>query len=88
MLLQATGSRIGAILQATSTLAIGVILSFTFSWNMTLVSLIPIPLIFLGVFVESRVIHGHGLQEKSALEAAAKVSHDKSLFNVYYLFIL
>jgi ABC-type multidrug transport system fused ATPase/permease subunit len=88
LLLQATGSRIGAILQATSTLAIGVILSFTFSWKMTLVSLIPIPLIFLGVFVESRVIRGHGLKEKSALEAATKVSHDKSLFNVYHLFIL
>jgi ATP-binding cassette subfamily B (MDR/TAP) protein 1 len=70
----ATGSRIGAILQATSTLAIGVILSFTFSWKMTLVSLIPIPLIFLGVFLESRVIHGHGLKEKSALEAATKIA--------------
>ena len=88
LFLQATGSRIGAILQATSTLAIGVILSFTFSWKMTLVSLIPIPLIFLGVFLESRVIHGHGLKEKSALEAATKVSHDKTLFNVYSLFIL
>ena len=88
LLLQATGSRIGAILQATSVLAIGVILSFIFSWKMTLVSLIPIPLIFFAVFVESRVIHGHGLQEKSALEAATKVSHDKPLFNVYYLFIL
>ena len=54
---------------------------------MTLVSLIPIPLIFLGVFAESKVISGHGLKEKSALEAATKVSHDKSLFNVYYLFI-
>ena len=38
--------------------------------------------------MESRVIRGHGLKEKSALEAATKVSHDKSLFNVYYLFIL
>ena len=76
LLLQATGSRIGAILQATSTLVIGVILSFTFSWKMTLVSLIPIPLIFFGVFVESKVIHGHGFQEKSALQAATKVTHD------------
>ena len=47
---------------------------------MTLVSLIPIPVIFLGVFVESRVIHGHGMQENFALEAATKVTHDKSLF--------
>lgn len=87
MLLQATGSRIAAILQAISTLAVGIILSFTFSWKMTLVSLISIPLIFFGVLVESKVIHGHGLKEKSALEAATKVSHDKSLFNIYF-FIL
>jgi ABC-type bacteriocin/lantibiotic exporter with double-glycine peptidase domain len=88
LLLQATGSTIGAILQATSALAIGVILSFTFNWKITLVSLIPIPLIFFGVFVESRVIHGHGFKEKFALEAATKVSHDKSLFNFYDSFIL
>jgi ABC-type bacteriocin/lantibiotic exporter with double-glycine peptidase domain len=75
LLLQATGSRVGAILQATSTLAIGVILSFTFSWKLTLVSLITIPFIFFGVFVESRIIHSQGLQEKCALEAATKVSH-------------
>jgi len=80
VLLQATGSRIGAILQATSTLVIAVILSFTFSWKMTLVSLLPLPLIFLGVSVESRVIHGNGSQENSALEAATKVTHDKSVF--------
>ena len=47
---------------------------------MTLVSLIPIPLIFLGVFVESRLIHAHGFQENSALEAATKVTHNKNLF--------
>jgi ATP-binding cassette subfamily B (MDR/TAP) protein 1 len=88
LLLQATGSRIGAILQAISTLAIGVILSLTFSWQLTLVSLITIPVIFFGVFVESRVIHGQGLKEKTALEAATKVSHDKSIFNVHYLFVL
>jgi ATP-binding cassette subfamily B (MDR/TAP) protein 1 len=88
LLLQATGSRVGAILQATSTLAIGIILSFTFSWNLTLVSLITIPFIFFGVFLESRLIHSQGLKEKTALEAATKVSHDKSMFYVYYLFKL
>ena len=55
---------------------------------MTLVSLTSIPLIFFGVLLESKVIRGHGLKEKSALEAATKVSHDKSLFNIIYLFIL
>jgi ABC-type multidrug transport system fused ATPase/permease subunit len=75
-------------LQATSALAIGVILSFNFNWKITLVSLIPIPLIFFGVFVESRVIQGAGFKEKFALEAATKVSHNKFLSNVCYMFSL
>lgn len=85
-LLQATGSRIGVILQVTSTLVIGILLSFIYSWKMTLVSVIPVPFIFVGIFIEARVMHGQGLKEKIALETAAKVSHilnDKLLFHVY-----
>ncbi|XP_069680452.1 multidrug resistance protein homolog 49 isoform X2 [Periplaneta americana] len=70
----ATGSRIGVILQSLSTLAIGTILAFIYSWNMTLVSLISVPLVFAGVFIESRVMHGQGLKEKTALEAATKIA--------------
>jgi ABC-type bacteriocin/lantibiotic exporter with double-glycine peptidase domain len=73
-LLQATGSRIGIILQATSTLTIGIILAFTYSWKMTLVSLVSVPVIFAGIFLESKVIRGEGLKEKTALEAATKVT--------------
>jgi ATP-binding cassette subfamily B (MDR/TAP) protein 1 len=72
--LQATGSRIGIILQATSTLIIGIILAFTYSWKMTLVSIVSVPFIFAGVFIESKVIHREGLKEKIALEAATKVA--------------
>jgi len=73
-LLQATGSRIGVILQATSTLVIGIILSFTYSWKMTLVSLVSVPFVFVGVFVESKAMQGEGMKEKTALEAATKVN--------------
>jgi ABC-type multidrug transport system fused ATPase/permease subunit len=61
-------------LQATSTIAIGTILAFTYSWKMTLVSLVSVPVIFTGIFLESKVIHGQGLKEKTALEAATKVN--------------
>jgi ABC-type bacteriocin/lantibiotic exporter with double-glycine peptidase domain len=73
-LLQATGSRIGVILQAISALMIGIILAFTYSWKMTLVSLVSVPVVFAGVFLESKVISGQGLKEKTALEAATKVT--------------
>ncbi|KAJ9591025.1 hypothetical protein L9F63_027767, partial [Diploptera punctata] len=58
----ATGSRIGVILQATSTLAIGIILSFTWSWKNDT------------CFIKSRVMHGQGLSEKKAIEAATKIA--------------
>jgi ABC-type multidrug transport system fused ATPase/permease subunit len=61
-------------LQATSTLAIGIILAFTYSWKMTLVSLVSVPVVFAGIFFESKVMHGQGLKEKIALEAATKVT--------------
>ncbi|XP_021920941.1 multidrug resistance protein homolog 49-like isoform X2 [Zootermopsis nevadensis] len=70
----ATGSRIGVILQVTSTLVIGILLSFIYSWKMTLVSVIPVPFIFVGIFIEARVMHGQGLKEKIALETAAKIA--------------
>jgi len=72
-LLQATGTRIGVILQATSTLIIGIILSLFYSWKVTLVSLTMVPVVFAGVFLEARFMLGHGLQEKAAIEAATKV---------------
>ncbi|KAK7871055.1 hypothetical protein R5R35_007257 [Gryllus longicercus] len=70
----ATGSRIGSILQSTSTLVIGVLLSFYYTWKLTLVSMLSVPLVFTGVFLEARLMHGQGLHEKQALEGASKVA--------------
>ncbi|KAJ4452141.1 hypothetical protein ANN_03659 [Periplaneta americana] len=68
----ATGSRIGVILQSTSTLVIGIVLSLFYSWKVTLVSAVMVPVVFAGVFLEARFMHAHGLQEKAAIEAATK----------------
>ncbi|GLH05440.1 Multidrug resistance protein homolog 65 [Gryllus bimaculatus] len=70
--LQATGSRIGSILQAISTLVIGVLLALYYSWKLTLVSVLGVPLVFAGVFLEARVLRSQGLHEKEALESASK----------------
>ena len=40
---------------------------------MTLVSLISVPVVFIGVYLEARIMQGQGLNEKTALEAATKV---------------
>ncbi|XP_069680453.1 multidrug resistance protein homolog 49-like [Periplaneta americana] len=70
----ATGSRIGVILQSTSTLVIGIVLSLFYSWKVTLVSAVMVPVVFAGVFLEARFMHAHGLQEKAAIEAATKIA--------------
>jgi len=70
----ATGSRIGSILQAFSTLVIGIGLSMYYTWKMTLVSVVSIPLVLGAVFFEARVMSGQGMQEKKKMEAATRVA--------------
>lgn len=70
----ATGSRIGAILQALSTLVLGIGLSMYYTWKMTLVSVVSIPLVLGAVFFEARIMSGQGLQEKKKMEAATRIA--------------
>jgi ABC-type bacteriocin/lantibiotic exporter with double-glycine peptidase domain len=71
--LQATGSQIAVILQSTSTLVIGIVLSLFYSWRVTLLSAVMVPVVFAGIFLEAKFMAGHGLKEKTAIEAATKV---------------
>jgi hypothetical protein len=64
------------MLQSTSTLVIGIVLSLFYSWRVTLLSAVMVPVVFAGVFLEARFMLGHGLQEKTAIETAAKVQGD------------
>lgn len=70
----ATGSRVGAILQAISTLVLGIGLSFYFTWKMTLVSVVSIPLVLGAVFLEARIMSGQGMKEKKKMEAATRIA--------------
>ncbi|KAK2584732.1 hypothetical protein KPH14_007064 [Odynerus spinipes] len=70
----ATGSRIGAILQALSTLVLGIGLSMYYTWKMTLVSVVSIPLVLGAVFFEARIMSGQGLQEKKKMECATRIA--------------
>ncbi|CAD1474199.1 unnamed protein product, partial [Heterotrigona itama] len=70
----ATGTRVGAILQALSTLVLGIGLSMYYTWKMTLVSVLSIPLVLAAVFFEARVMSGQGLQEKKKMEAATRIA--------------
>lgn len=70
----ATGTRVGAMLQAFSTLVIGIGLSMYYTWKMTLVSVVSIPLVLGAVFFEARVMGGQGMQEKKKMEAATRIA--------------
>ncbi|XP_015115150.1 multidrug resistance protein homolog 49 isoform X1 [Diachasma alloeum] len=70
----ATGSRIGSILQAMSTLVLGVGLSLYFTWKMTLVSIVTIPLVLGAVFMEARIMGGQGMEEKKKMECATRIA--------------
>ncbi|KAJ9592690.1 hypothetical protein L9F63_015634, partial [Diploptera punctata] len=70
----ATGTRVGIILQSSSTLIIGIILSLFYSWRVTLVSATMIPVVFAGVYFEAKFKLEHALHEKAAIEAATKIA--------------
>lgn len=62
------------MIQAISTLAVGVVLSFFYSWKMTLVSLVTVPVILATVFLEARVMGNEGTKEKLAMESSTKIA--------------
>lgn len=70
----ATGTRIGSLLQAASTICIGVGVSFYYSWNLTLVSVVAIPVVLGSIILESRYMESSGLKEKQSLESAIKMA--------------
>ncbi|CAD7078234.1 unnamed protein product [Hermetia illucens] len=70
----ATGSRIGAILQSISTMVIGVLLAFVFSWKLTLVGLTTIPLVLGSIVFEARYMEAGDAEEKKALEKASQIA--------------
>lgn len=70
----ATGTRIGSLLQAFSTIAIGAAISFYFSWKLTLVSIITVPVVLSAVFFESRYMDSSSNAEKLAMEDATKIA--------------
>lgn len=70
----ATGSRIGSILQAGSVIFIGIGISFYYSWKMTLVAAISIPLVLASIVMEARLVEKSNLKEKEAMENATKLA--------------
>ncbi len=69
----ATGLRIGLTLQNIASLGTGIILSFVFSWQLTLLILAFVPLMVAGGFLQTRLMTGFASKDKETFEDAGKV---------------
>ncbi|KAL5289501.1 pgp-2.2 family protein [Megaselia abdita] len=70
----ATGQRVGVMVQAIATLLVGSIISFVYSWNLTLVTLITVPLLLGTVIIESKYMEKSTIREKKAIEMASSIA--------------
>lgn len=70
----ATGSRVGFILQAVSTIVTGVGIAIYISWKLTLISIACVPIILGTVFMETRMTATNVLNEKMAMEDGIKIA--------------
>lgn len=70
----ATGARVGIMLQAVVTLAVGMLIGFVFSWQQTLLTIITLPFLCLSVYLEGRFIAKSVQWAKSAIEDASQVA--------------
>ncbi|XP_021208843.2 multidrug resistance protein homolog 49 isoform X1 [Bombyx mori] len=70
----ATGTRIGALMQATATIVIGIALSLYYTWQMTLVSLVSVPMVIGAVVLEGRVLSEGIAEVREASDRATTIA--------------
>lgn len=70
--LQATGVRLGMMLQALSCIAVGLVIGFFFSWKFTLFILGVVPFLMMAAVVQMQLAKGFSGKHNKLLEDAAK----------------
>ncbi|CAH1642178.1 unnamed protein product [Spodoptera littoralis] len=75
----ATGTRLGTMLQGISTMSLGVGLALFYSWKMTLVSLLSVPCVMGGIYLEGWVNRRVEARTRAAMEQASRVATEAVL---------
>ncbi|KAK3746942.1 hypothetical protein RRG08_030352 [Elysia crispata] len=69
-----TGVRLGSVLMNVANMGTAIIISFIYSWKLTLLIIAFMPFIVLGGLMQIRLLTGQAGQNKEALEGAGKVA--------------
>ena len=74
--LQATGVRLGVIMQSLGSLGIGLVMAFIYSWKLTLVILAFIPFVALGGALSMKLMTGFHAEAKEGLVEGGKLASE------------
>lgn len=81
----ASGVRIGVMLQNFCALGTGIIISFVFAWQLTLLILAFVPLMVAGGYFQSLLMTGFASKDKKSFEDAGKVCSFSSTTLIMFL---
>uniref|UniRef100_A0A3Q3JAS7 Bile salt export pump n=1 Tax=Monopterus albus TaxID=43700 RepID=A0A3Q3JAS7_MONAL len=70
----ATGTQIGMIVNSLTNIGVAVLMSFYFSWKLTLLILSFLPFLALSGGFQAKMLTGFAKQDKLAMEAAGRIS--------------
>lgn len=70
----ATGSRIGVLFQALTTMVAAVVLALYYEWKLGLTALAFVPFILFATYFQAKIIMGQSALERDALQQSAKVA--------------
>lgn len=79
---QATGSQIGMIVNSLTNIGVAVLMSFVFSWKLTLLILCFLPFIALSGGFQAKMLTGFAKEDKAAMEAAGRVQKPALLLHI------